>query len=235
MDPQLIESIHYRNWKRHKKAELVFWEKWIASKGWEWPDDFEKRTNPEMPVDPILSELFPKKQKQLSILDVGAGPLTCLGKVLPGRQTGLSISAIDAFADEYDALLAKYGIKPLVRTQKVEAEHMRTIFPANSFDLVFSRNALDHMYDPFSTLLNMLAVVKQDHYVFLTHKTNLAHRQEYTTLAQWNMSAENGDWIIWNEYRRINITREIRHSCSVQVIGNDEWVDVLIKKTNPKP
>ena len=37
------------------------------------------------------------------VLDVGAGPLTALGKVWPGRT--LELTAVDPLADEYNAIL----------------------------------------------------------------------------------------------------------------------------------
>jgi SAM-dependent methyltransferase len=93
---------------------------------------------------------------------------------------------IDALADQYDAILDKYHIMPSVRTEKLEAEKIAQRFPANTFDLCFARNCLDHAYDPEDAILQMITVTKPGCYVLLEHFRNEAEENGYEGLHQWN-------------------------------------------------
>jgi len=45
------------------------------------------------------------------------------------------IVAVDVLAEKYDELLARYNVRPAVRTTFAEAEHLTRWFAENSFDL----------------------------------------------------------------------------------------------------
>ncbi len=62
---------------------------------------------------------------RIRILDVGAGPLTVLGKRLTGVQ--IDITAVDPLAGDYGTLLQRHGIAPPIRTQWCEGERTRWI------------------------------------------------------------------------------------------------------------
>ena len=59
------------------------------------------------------------------------------------------------------------------------AESLLERFVPDTFDLVFSRNALDHTSDPLRALQQMLAVVKPGHSVLLEVHENEADAERY--------------------------------------------------------
>ena len=170
-------------------------------------------------------------QTEVKILDVGAGPLTYLGKKWGGRH--VNITAIDPLADKYDRILAKYQLQPLVRTQKLAAEDLSQRFPAGTFDLAFARNCLDHAYNPERAVLQMIEVVKRGRYVLLEHKPNEARQQSYTGLHQWNFSVSaNGDFMIGSKFETVNMTKKYAELCTItcEVVGEDRIGDLLVTR-----
>lgn len=172
-------------WNDALPEETIFWENWFETQGLEWKDSYRWRIDPNYEFYPYLQPyLNVPKGGTARVLDVGAGPLTVLGKVLPGRK--LDLVAVDPLAPQYDRMLAKHGITPLVRTQLCHGEHLLGMFPRSSFDLVYAENSLDHSYDPLACLTQMLAVVKPNCYVVTDHLVNEGKNERYAGLHQWN-------------------------------------------------
>jgi hypothetical protein len=95
--------------------EIDFWTRWFTTKGLHWPDDYRRRLDPDSQLDePLIIERLAGLGEEVAILDVGAGPLTILGKRYPGKS--LRITPVDPLAREYDRLLAEFGVVPPIRT-----------------------------------------------------------------------------------------------------------------------
>jgi len=155
-----------------------------------------------MLLQPNLVAVLPERAN-ISILDVGAGPLTVVGKRCPDRD--LSITAVDPLADEYDRILHAAGVEPLVRTRKAFAEKLEELFARDSFDVVHMRNALDHSQDPAEGLRQMYRVVKPGCAVVLVHFINEGKRQGYHGLHAWNITMERGTPAFWNPEKRFTV------------------------------
>ncbi len=221
-------------WEGGVPSEVEFWDKYLEARGGtEWAGDFDRRLDPNLPLQPRPAALLPK-QAEIRILDVGAGPLTYLGKLHEGRP--LHITAVDPLASDYAKVLARHGIEPLVRTQAGAAEELTSKFPPDSFDFVFARNCIDHSYDPFAAINEMIAVVKQGRYVLLEHRVNEGATEHYAGLHQWDFSvAANGDFVIASRGAQVNVTRKCEAICDIAcevVAGNDdgEWLITRIRK-----
>lgn len=172
-------------WNAALPEEIKFWRNWIETKGLNWKDSYAWRVDPDYEFYPHLRPFVNVPEGgTVRVLDVGAGPLTVLGKNWPGRK--LDIVAVDPLAEQYDKLLAEYNVVPLVRTQTGHGERLLEIFPESSFDLVFAENCLDHSYDPLLCLSQMLAVVKPGCYVATDHLVNEGKNESYEGLHQWN-------------------------------------------------
>jgi len=85
------------------------------------------------------------------------------------RSTGnagfceISITAVDPVA-----VLAKREITPPVRTELGWGERLTEQFGENKFDITYSRNAIDHSYDPIECIDEMMiTVTKKNHYVIV--------------------------------------------------------------------
>lgn len=193
-------------WNQFKDSEVDFWEEYIATEGLDkFKDNYRAKLDPELPLQEVVADcLQDLSAEEILILDVGAGPLTPLGKVYKGKK--LKITAIDPLASEYDRILEKYNINPPVRTQVGTGENLLAQFQPETFDLAYSRNALDHSYDPLLAVKNMLAVVKKDGKVLLMHHKNEAEHENYQGLHQWNFDEREGKFLIWNQSVTHNLT-----------------------------
>jgi SAM-dependent methyltransferase len=198
---------HFLKWTRGIKDELEFWDGYFATKGDQWPEDYKNRLDPKREIEPWLMDRF-NDPPSAKILDVGAGPLTVLGVMYEGQK--LDITACDPLAPFYAQLIEKHDVKRPVPTQTAFAEDLTSFFRANTFDLVHCRNALDHSFDPIMGIGQMLAVAKIGGRAILRHMTNEAERAAYDGLHQWNFNQEDGDFIVWNKAKRVNLQKNSR-------------------------
>ena len=194
-------------WRGRKRNEVEFWAGWLTgAPGTEqWAGDREGRLNPETEIrDPVVrAELDRNPSEEISILDVGAGPLTWLGYRYPGKT--LKIVPIDPLADDYDELLREAGLDPPVRTICVAGETLLEHFQPRSFDIAYATNALDHSADPLTIISNMATVVVPGGVVILRHKRNEGASARYSGLHQWNFDTVNDRLILWNEAAEIDV------------------------------
>lgn len=224
-------------WKAGVKSEIGFWDAYFCTKGLQWADTYGVRFDPDLPLQPRPAALLPP-QTEIHILDVGAGPLTYLGKIYDGKH--VNITAVDPLADDYDRILLKYQIQPLVRTQKLAAEDLTRRFPSSTYDLVFARNCIDHAYNPERAILQMIDVVKSGRYVLLEHRPNEAENENYSGLHQWNFSlSANGDFLISSKRKKVNMTNKYTNLCTItcEIVnegGGGEGLDWLITRIQKK-
>ncbi len=134
------------------------------------------------------------RKSRVTILDVGAGPLTSVGKTHPDFE--LSIVAVDALADVYDQLLAEAAVDPPVRTLECDTERLTEMFDPDTFDVVHARNSLDHCYDPIRAVREMARVTRPGGTVVLQHYANEAETENYRGLHRWNLSVTAGRFIV---------------------------------------
>lgn len=217
-----MESVAKARWAAGLPNELEHWGWWLGSGQGAPPEataaEYEARLNPDADLQPGLVELLSPHAppgSTVSILDVGAGPLTVVGKKWLGRT--LAITAIDPLAPEYDRLLEAAGVVPPVRSRYGEVEQLLTAFPPDHFDLVTCCNALDHVYDPVRGLRQMLSVVKPARSVVMLHNADEGERQAYHGLHQWNFRAEDGELIVWNREARWSVNRELGAAAFVRL------------------
>lgn len=217
-------------WQANLDTETAFWDNYLKTRGAEWQEGFQKSLDPSLPLAPHIEELLP--DGDVSILDVGAGPLTVLGKVSEGRR--VKLTAVDPLAATYDQLLAKYDVVPPVRTAVGKAENLTDLFPANQFDLVHARNCLDHSFNPLRAFIQMVEVVKVGGFVIALHEINEGENEGYVGLHQWNFFSEGGEFLIGDrEGKTINVSAELKNRaetvCDTEFL--DGWLVVKIKKT----
>lgn len=216
-----------KKWEAGKKNETEFWSNWIKTKGAEWTQDYINRLDVNLPFQDYLIQFLPDRY-ELAILDVGAGPLTPLGKVLKGHK--LNIIAVDPLANEYNELLEKYNIAPKIKTEYCEAERLTGKFPQEYFDFIHVSNALDHCFNPLEGVTQMLFVLKKDCNIFLSHFTNEAEKENYTGFHQWNFCEENKEFIIWNKDTKINVNETLKGRAEIKILSDSTSNFVTMKK-----
>jgi SAM-dependent methyltransferase len=226
--------MEHETWERGVNAEITFWRRWFETKGLIWPEEYRLRQNPLRPLDPRIGAYLPVDG---AILDVGAGPLTVLGKQWDGRP--VRITAVDPLAKAYDQLLEEFGITPLVRTQEAACETLATStsgWPAvRRYDIVHAMNAIDHSRDPITGIRQMIEMARPGGHVILSHATREATRERHSGMHQWDFYLdEDGQFIIEGEGRGANVSALVVHEGRGRVVdtqGDDRWHWVVIEKS----
>lgn len=223
------ESGHLNLWAEGVSHEIDFWSRWVQDKGGYYSEDFKERMGGEKEFDSRLASLYPVGQ-DLKVLDVGAGPVSVLGQKC--ERNSVIITATDPLADAYDWIFESNNLQPPIRSMFSPAEDLNSYLPLNSFDLVHCRNALDHSFDPVRGIECMLAVCRPGGFVVLVHNTNVAIKEGYRGLHQYNFDGEEGQFIIWNEKYRCNVTSHLASSATVhfEPTANAKWHTVTIRK-----
>jgi SAM-dependent methyltransferase len=222
------------DWKEALPEELGFWEWALKNGGQNWKsEEYQERTNPNFELQDELKALIPAAPgANVRIFDVGSGPLTRVGKRWAGRD--LQIVAVDPLADEYNALLDRISLRPLVPASFCHGEKLTERFEPNSFDLAYASNSLDHSYDPMVVIRQMLAVVKPSHYVYLWHFANAGVLERYTGLHQWNFEIHKGDVTLGNGQRTFSITdvfqTQAEVACESQTAFGSKVIVTRLKK-----
>ncbi len=196
-------------WRVGIRQEILFWREYFSTKGLHWPKLYQLRFDPELPLQKRIADHLPS-QKIVKILDVGAGPLTYLGKKHPTCE--LQIIAVDPLAEIYSEILDEFKITPLIRTQKAAAEQLTRSFSRGQFDLVFARNCIDHSTDPILCVEQMLEVVKPGGWVLMEHCLNEGVSQNYEGLHQWNFSIDSkSHFIISSRNSSVDMTLRLKN------------------------
>jgi SAM-dependent methyltransferase len=246
---QLGDAMNHATWAKAWDYEVGFWRNWFQTKGLQWPDEYKARLDPARPLQAIVGSRLPVGTHRIDvgaivgsrlpvgthrILDVGAGPLTVLGKQWHGQP--VHIVAVDPLAEAYDQLLADAHITPLVRTQQAFVETLGETFPANSFDIVHMMNALDHSRDPLTGILQMLGVVRPRGYVILSHATREATREHHTGMHQWDLFIEQDHFFLEGEGQRLDVSALLSQRQLAETThsyGDDAWHWTVLRKRQP--
>jgi SAM-dependent methyltransferase len=186
-----------RRRRRGFHDELEFWADYLATRGGAWTGSYARRLDPGAQVDdPLLRECIATVPgTTVTILDVGAGPLTSVGRAYPGKR--IELVAVDPLADRYDELLREHGVTPPVRTREGAAEELTRLFPEPRFDIAYARNSLDHGDDPAKAVESMLSVVRTGGFVVLRHYENEGEDGGYLGLHQWNFTEREDRLLVW--------------------------------------
>lgn len=199
MSPSLLDKLQRmlgrqpapaQDWESGVPEEILFWDSYLGAVDGPFVDERRERLDPTTPLQEWAVAHLPPGRSHYRILDVGAGPVTCLGKQHAGFS--FEIVAVDPLAADYDRLLAKHGIEPPVRTQSCAAEELTEAFAPASFDFVNARNCIDHSRDALLAMRQMVAVVKPGCPVLLHHSIDEAKKQGYHGMHKWNFYTQDG-------------------------------------------
>jgi SAM-dependent methyltransferase len=217
-------------WAAGLDEEIEFWARWLRDLGGPWAGDYTWRTDPTTLLQPRVAELLPRRRKRVRILDVGSGPLTILGKRVPGRE--IQITAVDPLADQYRLLFERAGLD-LRAPQRGEAERVDELFARGTFDLAYARNCLDHGYNPLRSILKMLDVTRPGGVVLLDHAIDEGEFMRYAGPHQWNFRVEDDRFVIWQPNHRIDAHSALEPLAEVSVaVAEDEsrYMSVVLRK-----
>ncbi len=223
-------GFHRHAWRLGLAEEKWFWDRYLGSGGYRWPEEFRTRMSPGLELPRHLVELLPAPAgARVTVLDVGSGPLTCVGSKCSGRE--VTVVAVDPLAEWYAALFAKHRVEPAVRPIACDAERLRSRFTDNSFDLVHARNCIDHGVDPPRAIEEMLAVVKTGCHVVLDHAVNEAQKQRYRGLHQWNFFEKGGRFFVGGKRSSVDLSQALASRAEVRCdVGSDGWIRARLRK-----
>jgi 2-polyprenyl-3-methyl-5-hydroxy-6-metoxy-1,4-benzoquinol methylase len=221
--------LSYRErWAKRRSHESGYWTDSLAA-----PDARERFADRLDPNTEISGTVLRRAVEEIpreavSILDVGSGPLTSVGKAYPGKR--IQVTAADALAEEYMTALRKANVEPLVPPVAVAGEDVASHFGAESFDVAFMANALDHTADPILVLDNLVEVTKRDGRVALRHMKNEGERNSYFGIHLWNIECRDGRFVIWNRETTHDVA-SVLAGCEVECWSHGEDdIEVLIRR-----
>lgn len=198
-------------WKEETASEILFWEKWCKTEGYRWKEDFKTRNDPQSKLQDVFLNYIDRTQAKNKILDVGAGPLTKINKKCGLAE--IEIYPTDPLADEYNKILKKYNIQPIITTQLCCGEKLTDKFRENTFDITYSCNAIDHSYDPLKCIEEMIKVTKNKHFIILQQCEKVGTNQSWSGLHKWDFFIEKGDlWLQSRDLKRINLTNKFKNT-----------------------
>lgn len=228
------DNIH-KEWEENLSHEIAFWERWIETEGFSCKEEYKERTNPESKLQDFFLKYIDRTVEKNTILDVGSGPFTSVNKKCDFVE--IEIYAIDPLADVYNEILKKYNIQPLVKVQKCDGERLTEKFAENTFDIAYSRNAIDHAYNPIKCIEEMIKVTKKNHYIIIQVFEREGSYERWQGLHKWdffierNYLGEKHFYLQRREGRTIDVTDFFRDVAEVvSITKKDREITVVLKK-----
>jgi SAM-dependent methyltransferase len=221
-----MQSIRDRNlaiperWRRRRADEISYWADTLRSPevGRLFPDRLDPKS--EIRVPGLVRALAEIPETDVSILDVGSGPLTSVGKTFPGKK--ITVVATDPLAAEYVAILRECRICAPVLPVACAGEELLKQFRPETFDIALASNSLDHSADPLAVLENMLALIKPAGRVALMHFRNVGERHGYAGLHFWNIDYDGNRLIFWNRAVRHDLTAHLSDRFEIECWTTDD-------------
>jgi ABC-type polysaccharide/polyol phosphate transport system ATPase subunit/SAM-dependent methyltransferase len=212
-------AVDYEQWSRAQELEASWWREWFATGGLDWPEDYRRLLAPDRPVQSRIAKCLPQSGTPV-VLDVGSGPVSRVGTWLGQRR--IHLTSIDPLADCYRRLLASHGYDSALGPIAGDGESLTEVVPADHFDLVSIENALGHTRDPLRVIDRMLSAAKVGGRVLILDEENEADANAYRGLDHWNLTIEDGRFVIWNPSSRLDVARHLRGRAEVRATILDD-------------
>ncbi|MCX5694965.1 MAG: class I SAM-dependent methyltransferase [Candidatus Omnitrophica bacterium] len=226
--------------KSNYECEVDFWDSWLSK---QWKKLSSKGAWEKIFPRELLSLLENHKGK-VRLLEVGSGPVSMLAWA--ADQNLCEIVAIDPLAAAYDKIMGKqryvFPIKPIVGF----GEKISKLFPDNSFDMVYSSNALDHVKYPEKCFKNIYNVVKKNGFIILEGYINEGTLEQWEGLHRHDLLPVKGVLLsIDKKGKSTELTKNLNLECVCQKVikardrafdtpfvrnNNDNWYTVVYKK-----
>lgn len=200
-----------------------------------WRNKYARRLRADTALDDQAASLLPINvpAREIKILDVGSGPLPGLGVTHNGER--LAVMGADPLAKAYQRMYQEFNVTPPIPMKLAFAEDLTAFFQKNEFDLVVCQNALDHTFDPWRALRQMIEVSKPDGFVLLRHARNEAENEGYSGLHQWNLDVSpDCDFIIWNKYSSLNVNQLLANQVRIRLLKSSPQHIVVTLSKKPE-
>ena len=148
---------------------------------------------------PYIQRFQGPDKKPVGTLDIGCGPISVLRwGVLQGL---LRVTGVDPLLDIYRMILERHGLYglPAIACQRelnIYAEELASALPPESFDIVFTRNAIDHVEDPVTVIGQAEACLRPGGILVLDFHTREGSRQGWEQLHQFDLYLDETNQLV---------------------------------------
>ena len=180
----------------------------------------------------FIKEIKEYKDSAVKVLDVGSGPVSTLAWGVD--QNLINVVAIDPLAHEYSKLMKRKNLDyPIIPIQG-KGEELTKLFLNSKFDIVYSRNALDHSSSPLKCLNEMFALIDPGGFIYLEGVVNVGAAEDWKGLHQHNLIPENGHLVHYNKNGKLtNLTNGHKLKCvhqNKEKYQISDWYEIVFKK-----
>jgi SAM-dependent methyltransferase len=170
--------------------------------------------------------------RPVQVLDVGSGPLSPL---CWGVDRKLFVAtAVDPLARDYARLLERRHIDFPIRPVEGTGEDLRRLFSADQFDIVYSRNALDHAMDVRRCIEGAAEVLRDGGVLYLEGFVREGTHEGWQGLHQNDLVPEGGALIHYDRRgKRTSLTEHLDLTCLAEEKTGDEpgcWYILVLRK-----
>jgi SAM-dependent methyltransferase len=156
-----------------------------------------------------------KKDGLARVIDVGSGPLTPLAWGV--EQKLIDLVALDPLAAVYAFLLKLYRINFPVKSVPCYAEDLLEFCAPESIDIVYSRNALDHVRDAELCIGNICTILKTNGLFSFQGFAKEGSKQNWRGLHKHDFTIDEGDLIWSNQHGDVkNFSKAFGLKCLYQ-------------------
>ena len=148
---------------------------------------------------PYIQRFQGPDKNPVETLDIGCGPVSVLR--WGALQGLLRVTGVDPLLDMYRMILERHGLDglPAIACQRelnIYAEELASVLPPESFDIVFTRNAIDHVEDPVAVIGQAEACLRPGGILVLDFHTREGSRQGWEQLHQFDLYLDETDQLV---------------------------------------
>ena len=139
---------------------------------------------------PYIRQFHERDNKPVETLDIGCGPISVLRW---GALRGLlRVTGVDPLLDMYRIIRERHGLTDLPaiachRELSIIAEELTTFLSPQTYDIIFTRNAIDHVEDPLSLIGQACGCLRAGGLIVLDFHTKEGSRQHWEQLHQFDL------------------------------------------------
>ena len=148
---------------------------------------------------PYIRRFQGQDEKPVNTLDIGCGPISVLRwGVLQGL---LKVTGVDPLLDMYRIVLERHGLAGLPaiachRELNIHAEELTSALPLETFDIIYTRNAIDHVEDPIVVIGQAGACLRSGGILVLDFHTREGSRQGWEQLHQFDLYIDEKEQLV---------------------------------------
>lgn len=190
-----MASYREAEWRAGLAGELEFWRRWARVHR----DLALERIDPRRPLMGCVDRAVTLVEAEpVRILEVGAGMVSVMGRVHSAGKR-LEFTHCDPLGHAFPAILAEHAIPRPYPVLPSAAEELRQHFAAESFDVVFGQNCLDHCWDPRAVFGQIAEVLRPGGRLVIRHIYRCRARNNVEGLHRWDFFVGSGQVVVEGE------------------------------------